>query len=107
MGGPGEAGRRRKERKGYHPAVGQASGAAFPFIVSFHAPSCSLASDVETEAWRGSESLAGKTWAGVEPKQPLHHFAGSLDDRRELHVVCFLLKTLFKNNCYPVMTYSL
>lgn len=76
--------------------MGRASGAAFSFIVSFPAPSSSLASDVETEAWRGSASPAGETCAGVEPKQPLHHFAGSLDDRRELHVVCFFLKLRLK-----------
>lgn len=67
-----------------------------PFIVSFHVPSSYLASDVGTEAWRESASPAGKTRAGVEPKQPLHHFAGSFDDRRELHVVCFFLKLHLK-----------
>lgn len=99
-----------REGKGYHPAVGWASGGAFPFIISFPHPSNPLVSDVETGLERARVTQLRRAGAGLEllvfqsQVQLLYNFAGKLDDKKGgLHWVCFLLKLCLK----VIVTYSL
>lgn len=71
LGGPGERGRSKTEGKEKSSTLLWAELQEAHPLHFIHPPSNSLASDVETEAWRGSASPAGQR--GLEWSLQFYH----------------------------------